>query len=163
MLLPLPFSHGRHASPFCRETYDSRAGLFALQITDWTWAAGWRRVVLTCHGPPGGLLASCDPKTTTTGAYIQLPCPMSGGHDNGFAKETFEAGVLVEAWVWDWAQGGWGRVAEQRFERAALEWGGEYWGGKSEGGGEGVPWLSGLGVLRGGKEGKEVDGDIKAM
>lgn len=144
ILLPLLW-FGGHASPFCSENYESGKGVFQLQVVDWTWKEGWRKVILTCNGPPG--TRSSNDKTTTTRDYLELPCPMSRGHDNTFAKESFEANILVEAFLWKKNQsnrtGEWELVAKQNFEKGALEWGGQYWGTKSmESRNIGVTWLS---------------------
>ncbi|KAI5810152.1 hypothetical protein DFH27DRAFT_177866 [Peziza echinospora] len=141
MLFPLPFT-GRFFSPFCKEEYNSLEGLYKFEVIDWTWKFGWRKVKLLCKGPPA-TSSSCD-STTTTSDYVRLPCPMSDGHDNEFAKETFDAIILVEAFqwkrtsVWDIFSitkfcnpTQWQKVASQEFKRTALEWGGNYWGGRT--------------------------------
>ena len=138
MLLPVPW-FGGYVSPFCREEYDSKNGIFKIQVLDWTWKDGWRKVVLTCRGP-AAINSKCD-NSTTTSDYLELPCPMSTGHDNHFAKETFEASILVEAYVrkkslpgspfGNKSLGQWKLIATQGFEKGALEWGGQYWGTKS--------------------------------
>lgn len=85
---------------------------------------------------------------------------MSTGHDNSFAKETFEASVLVKAYVWKKSgprklgkrQGEWNMLARQRYEKAALEWGGKYWGSRSvERKDTGIPWLNDHLGVKGGK------------
>ncbi|KAF8445505.1 hypothetical protein BGX38DRAFT_1260657 [Terfezia claveryi] len=137
MLLPVPWFG--HVSPFCKEEYDSKSGIFKIQVIDWTWKDGWRKVVLTCSGP-AAINSKCD-KSITTYDYLELPCPLSTGHDNHLAKETFEASILVEAYVWKKSLpsypfdkrsfGQWELIATQGFEKGALEWGGQYWGTKS--------------------------------
>ncbi|KAF8474632.1 hypothetical protein BDZ91DRAFT_711379 [Kalaharituber pfeilii] len=135
VLLPL-IGLGIYVSPFCKEEYNALAGTYKLQVVDWTVRDGWRKLVLTCAGTPG-LNSSCDGESTSN--YLQLPCPMNVGHGNSFAKETFEANVLVEAYVWKKYsalmslknRGRWEKIVNQTFNRAALEWGGSYWGSKS--------------------------------
>jgi len=137
-------------SPFCKEEYDSKNGVFKIQVLDWTWKDGWRKVVLTCHGP-AAINSKCD-NSTTTGDYLELPCPVPTGHDNLLAKETFEASIFVEAYVWKKPLSGylignslgqWELIATQGFEKGALEWGGQYWGTKSvESRLNGVTWLN---------------------
>ncbi|KAF8418105.1 hypothetical protein EV426DRAFT_620794 [Tirmania nivea] len=152
MLLPVPW-FGGYVSPFCREEYDSKNGIFKIQVLDWTWKDGWRKVVLTCRGA-AAINSKCD-NSTTTCDYLELPCPMSTGHDNLFAKETFEASIFVEAYarkkslpgypLGNRSLGRWELIATQSFKKGALEWGGQYWGTKSvENMFKGVTWLDNL-------------------
>ncbi|KAG0641006.1 hypothetical protein HOY80DRAFT_883894 [Tuber brumale] len=105
-LLPLTLS-----TPFCSDEIDSRAGLFKISVANFT-----HKIVLAVKGPE------------MHRGWIGLHCPLSGGHGNVFAYESFEG--VVEVCVFRRGLGGWGykwrEVERKRMEGCALEFGGGY-------------------------------------
>ncbi|CUS10992.1 unnamed protein product, partial [Tuber aestivum] len=105
-LLPLTLS-----TPFCSEEIDSRAGLFKISVANFT-----HKIVLAVKAPE------------MHRGWIGLHCPLSGGHGNVFAYESFEG--VVEVCVFRRVLGGWGyrwrEVERSRMDGCALEFGGGY-------------------------------------
>lgn len=104
-------------------------------------------------------MRSSTSKELKTADYVELSCPVTQGHDNNFAKETFDATITVEAYQWERSsvgvsgvkRTGWQKMAHQKFKNGALEWGGGYWGTKSPEG-KSNDWLTSLEKLvNGGK------------
>lgn len=61
--------------------------------------------------------------------WVGMACPLANGHGNTLAYETFEGVVSVgcfeRSWLKGWV-GPWRLVEETLFEKAAVEFGGEY-------------------------------------
>ncbi|RPA93764.1 hypothetical protein L873DRAFT_1703968 [Choiromyces venosus 120613-1] len=106
-LLPFTLS-----TPFCSEEIDSRAGLFKLSVANFT-----HKIVLTVKGPE------------MHRGWVGLHCPLSSGHGNVYAYETFEG--VIEVCVFKRELGGWWgykwtEVERRRMGGCALEFGGGY-------------------------------------
>lgn len=98
-------------TPFCYEEHDSKAGTMSLRANN---LMGTQRIVVSISGP------------ANHEGWIALNCPLSAGHGNKFAYETFEAmlSVVVSERRWPWQE--WVQVETKQFANAALEFGGDY-------------------------------------
>jgi tocopherol cyclase len=101
----MPFSA---STPWMKEYVDSKMGVARFEAGNWR-----RRLLVEVEATPEheGWLGMC--------------CPLSGGHGNTYAYETFEGSVKVSAYQRDWGMG-WTLVEETVFENAAVEFGGGY-------------------------------------
>jgi tocopherol cyclase len=99
------------ATPWMREWVDSRLGRARFEMQDWVRG---RRLLVEVQ-------ASEEHK-----GWLPVPCPLSDGHGNRFAYETFEGVVRVAAFERPWPWSEWKLVEETVFERAAVEFGGDY-------------------------------------
>lgn len=65
------------------------------------------------------------------GTFFPLAAPFSEGHRDNWLGQSMKAKVSVKVWrrAW-WIVGAWELVAEDEFEGAALEFGGEYYGAR---------------------------------
>jgi tocopherol cyclase len=100
-----------YATPWMREWVDSRLGRARFEVQDWVRG---RRVEVEVQ-------AGEDHK-----GWLPMPCPLADGHGNRFAYETFEGVVRVAVFERPWPWSEWGLVEETVFERAAVEFGGDY-------------------------------------
>ncbi|KLO17662.1 hypothetical protein SCHPADRAFT_155174 [Schizopora paradoxa] len=102
--------------PFVRERFnhDGRKGM-RLEVSTLT-----RRLVIHADGS----------KPASTDKWLPLDCPLSKGHGNITARETFSAGLLVSAYERPWwlvsEPWAWKLVDHQMFKNAAWELGGNY-------------------------------------
>lgn len=64
--------------------------------------------------------------------FFGLSAPFSEGHKKNWCAESFNAVVEVEVWEWRWIRWRWERLSIEKFERASLEFGGEWYGDRGE-------------------------------
>lgn len=102
-LLPFGF-----ATPFISETMDSKAGTAHIDVSSLR-----RRLVIDAQAP-------ADHE-----GWIGLHCPLSDGHANTFAFESFEGVIRIKAYARTW-WGGWEFLEESVLDKAAVEFGGDY-------------------------------------
>ncbi|KAH8151942.1 uncharacterized protein LAJ45_03935 [Morchella importuna] len=98
-------------TPFCYEQHNSKAGTLSLRADN---LMRTRRIVISVAGP------------ANHERWVALNCPLSTGHGNKFAYETFEATlfVVISERRWPWQE--WVQVETAQFTNAALEFGGDY-------------------------------------
>lgn len=95
-------------TPFARDIVDSKNGRITFDVSSLT-----QRLVIEAQGP--------GPDDES---WIGLHCPLTEGHGNIWAWESFEGTIKVKAYVRQlW---GWKLVDETLFDDAAVEFGGEY-------------------------------------
>ncbi|KAL7273882.1 hypothetical protein RUND412_003243 [Rhizina undulata] len=98
-------------TPFIAESHDSKKGRFKLEVSNFS-----QRLMVDVEGPPNHE------------GYIALHCPLSDGHNKPYAYETFEAVIRIQAFERRslLTGGQWQLIDEAIFEKAALEFGGDY-------------------------------------
>jgi len=96
------------ATPFAGETIDSKKGTARFEM-----ASLAKKLVVEVSSPP-------DHE-----GWLGLCCPLSDGHGNTCAYETFNGCVRIKAFQWGWSRG-WELVEDTTFEGAAVEFGGDY-------------------------------------
>lgn len=101
-------------SPFMREKRDSERGEVEFRVGTWT-----RKLDVKITAPPA--------------SFIELSAPLKDGHEPGFAHESFQAKVDIEASTRRWPWGKWEVVERGVLGRTegvpcgALEFGGNYY------------------------------------
>ncbi|KAI0765115.1 hypothetical protein C8Q74DRAFT_1286300 [Fomes fomentarius] len=102
-------------SPFMRVKRDSQRGEVEFRVGTWT-----RKLKVKITAPPA--------------SFIELSAPLKDGHEPGFAHESFQARVDVEASTRRWPWGKWEVVergvlgrTEEGVPCGALEFGGSYY------------------------------------
>ncbi|KAI0690665.1 hypothetical protein C8T65DRAFT_97084 [Cerioporus squamosus] len=101
-------------SPFLHVRHDSRQGEVELSVSSWR-----RKLDVTMEAPPD--------------TFMEMAAPLRGGHEPGFAHESFRAKVRVTASKRGWPGGRW-RVVEEyvlgqvgAVQCGALEFGGSFY------------------------------------
>ncbi|KAK7536070.1 uncharacterized protein J3D65DRAFT_554621 [Phyllosticta citribraziliensis] len=64
--------------------------------------------------------------------FFGLSAPFADGHRKNWCAESFNAEVEVETYKWRWCKWRWERVSVERFEKASLEFGGEWYGDRGD-------------------------------
>ncbi|TGZ81412.1 hypothetical protein EX30DRAFT_261901 [Ascodesmis nigricans] len=95
-------------TPFAKDMVDSKNGQITFDVCSLS-----QRLVVEAQGPPH-----------EDENWIGLHCPLSDGHGNTWAWESFVGTIKVKAYVRGLL--GWKLVDEALFEDAAVEFGGEY-------------------------------------
>ncbi|CCX30652.1 hypothetical protein FPQ18DRAFT_316547 [Pyronema domesticum] len=101
----MPFSF---QTMFIKESFDSKQG-----TGRWEFCGLWQRLVVEAQAP------------SDHEGWIGLNCPISSGHNNCLAYESFDGSVRVQAYKRGWTMG-WELVEETVFDGAAVEFGGDY-------------------------------------
>ncbi|KAI9655305.1 MAG: hypothetical protein M1821_005452 [Bathelium mastoideum] len=102
-----------HISPFMRIRRDWEQRRFELEVRSWT-----RRIRIAARAPEA--------------TFFALSAPFHDGHRKNFLTQSMAAQVDVEVstqtgWLSWLGLGRWEKVCEEKFERAALEFGGAYY------------------------------------
>ncbi|RPD79267.1 hypothetical protein L226DRAFT_245484 [Lentinus tigrinus ALCF2SS1-7] len=111
---PFAVALGRLA-PFLRVRHDSSQGKVELCVSSWR-----RKLELAIEAPPD--------------TFMEMAAPLRGGHEPGYAHESFRARVRVTALARRWPGGRWtvveervlGQVMEGGVQCGALEFGGSF-------------------------------------
>lgn len=104
-------------SPFMTVERDWSARTFRVDVSD-----GWTR-----------LRVKAWVEREDRGTFFELSAPFSEGHREKALAESMMAKVEVVVWKRPWLGWRWEEVVTDRFEGAALEFGGEYYPGKEDG------------------------------
>ncbi|KAK7534677.1 hypothetical protein IWX49DRAFT_510683 [Phyllosticta citricarpa] len=64
--------------------------------------------------------------------FFGLSAPFVDGHRKNWCAESFNALIEVEVYEWRWTKWQWERVSVEKFEKASLEFGGEWYGDRGD-------------------------------